>query len=278
MSNSTLRLIVISTAVALLLLTSCRSKDNSDRPKNGEQEISAEDSLSPDTQVTPNENPESKERTGGGKTPSSIYLDSKEAVVTIIVLDRENLILGMGSGFVLGNGGMVVTNRHVIDDPKGVVAKVVLDEKVYTIDTIFAWDEDLDLAALKFDFPVGKDGYANLELELGSPIIGEEVLAIGSPAEGGLNSITKGIVSNLFERESGRLEMIQTDAAINPGNSGGPLINMKGRVIGVNTLRPERTQSGRIIVGIGYAIPARDVQSLLFSNNKIKFGELPPLD
>ena len=165
MSNSTLRSIFISTAVALLLLTSCRTKDNPDRPKQGEEDISAEENSSSDIQVTPIEKPDSRE-SGEERTPSSIYLDSKEAVVTILLLDRENLILGQGSGFVLGNGGMVVTNRHVIDDPNGVVAKVVLDEKVYTIDNVFAWDEDLDLAALKFDFPVGKDGYENLELEL----------------------------------------------------------------------------------------------------------------
>ena len=167
--------------------------------------------------------------------------------------------------------------QHVLDHPEATQAKVIINKAVYTVSKIHAWHETLDLAALKFDFPNRIEGYPNLKLSLDIPNVGDDVLAIGSPAYGGLNSMTKGIVSNFAFRPDGELLFIQTDAAINPGNSGGPLLNMSGDVIGVNTIRPERTASGRIIIGIGYAIPARDIQSLLFNNNRINFGELPPL-
>ena len=204
-----------------------------------------------------------------------IYEKSSLAVVTIVMVDAEGRPISKGSGFILGSGGTVITNRHVIDDPDARQAKVILDSNLYTVDRIFAWSETLDLAALKFGFPAKGKGYASLSLELDKPRIGEDVVAIGSPAAGGLNSITKGIISNLFVSEKDdEVLLIQTDASINPGNSGGPLINSRGKVIGINTLRPDKTSNDRPILGIGFAIPAKRIQRLLLFDNSHPFGSL----
>jgi len=225
-----------------------------------------------DTAMEPSSPTEIKDSTQSILSGPAIYAQASQAVVTIVLLDGDRKILGRGSGFILGTGGLVVTNKHVIDDPNAASAKVILNEKIYTVDRIFAWNESRDLAALKFGFPAKGDGYANLSLEVNSPMIGEDVVAIGSPSRGGRNSMTKGIVSNLLFDDDD-LVFIQTDAAINPGNSGGPLLNTRGMVIGVNTARPDESNSGRPIQGIGYTIPASEVQSLLFLNNPRPFGK-----
>ncbi len=96
-------------------------------------------------------------------------------------------------------------------------------------------------------------------------------MVVGFPDEGAVGevSVTRGIVSTKSFSPNSRIECpfdveyVQTDAAINPGNSGGPMINTKGQVIGVNTWRPENTESGRRVEGIGYAISSNVVQKLL---------------
>ena len=241
---------------------------------DAQPESPAVDNANPvmDTAMEPSIPTEIEDSTQSILSVPDIYAQASRAVVTIFLLDGDRKILGAGSGFILGTGGLVVTNKHVIDDPNAASAKVILNEQVYTVDRIFAWNESRDLAALKFGFSAKGDGYANLTLEVNNPMIGEDVVAIGSPSRGGLNSMTKGIVSNLLFDDDD-LVYIQTDAAINPGNSGGPLLNTRGMVIGVNTARPDESSSGRPIQGIGYTIPASEVQSLLFLNNPRPFGK-----
>jgi hypothetical protein len=146
------------------------------------------------------------------------------AVVTVETAD------GLGSGFFVAPG-TVVTNHHVISGNTAVMLRrsggYMKTAKVETS------SPELDLAILKLDI-VDPD---QVVLPLAAPSdvhIGAEVVAIGSPL-GFSNSVTRGVVSGLRERNGVRL--IQTDAAINPGNSGGPMLDRYGRVLGVNTLK-----------------------------------------
>ncbi|HBZ69470.1 MAG TPA: peptidase [Deltaproteobacteria bacterium] len=157
--------------------------------------------------------------------------------------------LGAGSGFIIRNDGVIVTNNHVIDQAKEIT--VGLSDGREFRAKVLGRDPKTDLAVLKIDaktdLPVAKLGNSD------ALKVGEWVVAIGNPF--GLdNTVTAGIVS-----AKGRAigngpydQFIQTDAPINPGNSGGPLFNQRGEVVGINTAI--FSQSGGNI-GIGFAIP-----------------------
>ncbi len=165
--------------------------------------------------------------------------------------DRQ--IVGGGSGFVMTADGLILTNRHVVNDEAAEYEVTMQDGTVHAA-TVLARDAILDLAVLKIDakdLPVAEIG-SSATLE-----IGETVIAIGNALAEYQNSVTKGVVSGINRRvfAGGQdfseiiEEAIQTDAAINPGNSGGPLIDLRGRVVGMNTAVNREGQS------IGFAIP-----------------------
>ena len=159
---------------------------------------------------------------------------------------------GVGSGFVLDAGGLVVTNHHVIKGSTGI--KVTLQDGRSFDAKVVGQDPSSDLALLK----VKASGLPTLKLaDPGRIRVGEWVVAIGSPL-GLSTTVTAGIVSALNRDVAinERVAFIQTDAPINPGNSGGPLLNLEGEVIGVNTAIAARAQ------GIGFAIPVETVQSV----------------
>ena len=173
----------------------------------------------------------------------------------------------MGSGFVISADGYIVTNNHVIDNADEVKVQFKNNEKPLTA-KIIGRDPETDLALLKID---GKSNLPYLEFgDSGKIKVGEWVLAIGNPF-GLENTVTLGIVS-----AKGRIigagpfdNFIQTDASINPGNSGGPLIDLDGKVIGINTAI---VASGQ---GIGFAIPsgmAKDVIAQLREGKSVKRG------
>ncbi|HCR12851.1 MAG TPA: peptidase [Desulfovibrio sp.] len=173
----------------------------------------------------------------------------------------------MGSGFVISPDGYIVTNNHVIDNADEVKVQFKNNEKPLAA-KIVGRDPETDLALLKID---GKSNLPYLEFgDSGKIKVGEWVLAIGNPF-GLENTVTLGIVS-----AKGRIigagpfdNFIQTDAAINPGNSGGPLIDLDGKVIGINTAI---VASGQ---GIGFAIPsgmAKDVIAQLREGKSVKRG------
>lgn len=170
-----------------------------------------------------------------------------------------------GTGFIV-NGGYVITNNHVVAGAGGQIQIVFNDKKMLPA-TVKGADPSSDVAVLK---PEGQHSLPALTVGDSSKIaVGDPVIAIGSPL-GLQGSVTTGIVSSLNRAVPTRgegggdasfLNAIQTDAAINPGNSGGPLVDAKGRVIGINTaiatlggggLGGEQ-QSGSI--GLGFAIP-----------------------
>ncbi|WP_414551820.1 HhoA/HhoB/HtrA family serine endopeptidase [Anabaena sp. CCY 0017] len=157
---------------------------------------------------------------------------------------------GLGSGFIIDKGGLVLTNAHVVDKADKVTVRLK-DGRTYE-GKVQGIDEVTDLAVVKInpdkDLPVAPLGSSD------AVQVGDWAIAVGNPL-GFDNTVTLGIVSTL-KRSSAqvgiadkRLDFIQTDAAINPGNSGGPLLNERGEVIGINTaIRPDA-------MGIGFAIP-----------------------
>jgi S1-C subfamily serine protease len=168
-----------------------------------------------------------------------------------------------GSGFVIGTSGSIVTNAHVVAGARRVSVRFS-DSKIATA-KVAGVDPSTDLALLLVD----PDGLDLTPLSLGSSKrvqVGDPTVAIGNPF--GLDrTLTTGVVSAL-QRSIPSLQqgfsinnVIQTDAAINPGNSGGPLIDARGKVIGVNS-QIETGGAGRGNVGIGFAVPidtAKDV-------------------
>ena len=162
---------------------------------------------------------------------------------------------GSGTGFIVDKNGYILTNHHVIDKADRIKVKLSgVDERAEYKARVVGYDTETDLAVLKIDVnqPLTPVQIGNSD----SVQVGDWVIAIGSPF--GLQAtVTAGIVS--AERTSRDLPVgsfqnfLQTDAAINPGNSGGPLLNIRGEVIGVNTMIATRSGSYE---GIGFALPS----------------------
>ena len=202
--------------------------------------------------------------TKGALSPREIYKRDAPGVVFITAdaeqepspFAPEQEGRATGSGFVIGEGGSIVTNAHVVEGASRVSVRFG-DSRVARA-RVAGRDPSTDLALLLVD----PDGLDLEPLELGSSEgvqVGDPTVAIGNPF--GLDrTLTTGVVSAL-QRSIPSLQpgftinnVIQTDAAINPGNSGGPLIDAHGKVIGVNS-QIETGGSGRGNVGIGFAVP-----------------------
>lgn len=161
---------------------------------------------------------------------------------------------GVGSGFVISEDGYIITNEHVVDGASKVIV-TLNDNKEYTAKVIGV-DKRTDLALLKIE----AKGLKALEMGNSETLKkGQWVLAIGSPY--GLEStVTSGIVSAINRDTGDYLPFIQTDVAINPGNSGGPLIDLSGKVIGVNS--QIYTRSGGFM-GISFSIPISEAMKVV---------------
>jgi len=167
-----------------------------------------------------------------------------------------------GSGFVIDDGGHILTNNHVVEGASKVTVKLGDSEKTYDAEVV-GTDPATDIALLQVDAPDSEIHPLTLgrssEAEVGDPVV-----AIGNPF--GLDrTVTSGIVSALqrqIQAPNGFSisHVIQTDAAINPGNSGGPLINAEGEVIGINA-QIATGGGGNGNVGIGFAIPIDTVRA-----------------
>ena len=165
----------------------------------------------------------------------------------------------LGSGVILDSKGIVVSNYHVVEGANEI--KVVLaDRREFEGRVIFA-DQESDLAVVKLD---GASGLPTLALRDSDTVeVGDVVLAIGNPFGVG-QTVTSGIISGLGRTggvDTGQKGVfIQTDAAINPGNSGGALVDMQGRLIGINTAILSRSGGN---IGIGFAVPANLVAKVV---------------
>lgn len=194
----------------------------------------------------PNPNP-----TVQGEDISDKALDAAMDSTVIVMCGNS-----AGSGVIIRDDGYILTNYHVVSDKKGLTVILREDDRNYTA-TLVGYDERMDIAVLKIqasDLPVAAFAASN------SVRYAEKVYAIGAPTGADYGwSVTQGIVScpnrelNVYDTD-GKLEKtmtaIQTDAAVNHGNSGGPLVNVRGEVIGIVTLRHSKG------TGMGFAIPA----------------------
>ena len=170
--------------------------------------------------------------------------------------------IAAGSGVIVdGKRGLVITNFHVVRNAQAVEVGLKDGRKLAADPVVLA--PELDLAVLRID---GKD-LPSLPIGDSSKLeVGDYVVAIGNPFGLG-QTVTSGIIS-ATDRPLGRNDsrrFLQTDAPINPGNSGGPLIDLDGRIIGINSalFSPSQTEAGAGSVGIGFAIPSNDVKKIL---------------
>ncbi len=181
---------------------------------------------------------------------------------------REYKQTSLGSGFIVGKEGYIVTNNHVVDDATDITV-TLKDGKEYPA-TVVGKDKNTDIALIKIN---ADEPLTVAELGDSDALnVGDWVVAIGSPF-GYAQTVTAGIIS-----AKGRVigegpydDFLQTDASINPGNSGGPLIDMNGKVIGINTAIVD------IGTGIGFAIPinlAKGVVAQLKANGSVTRGWL----
>lgn len=208
---------------------------------------------------------------GGGAdmTPRLISL-SGEASTTDVIQQVKSAIVGIrsqisggyavGSGVAVRAGGYILTNQHVISSTRGIT--IFFADGSSAGASLIWQDAAQDLAVIKSskDMPY-------LECETSNVQVGQDVLAIGTPLSLAFgHTVTKGIVSALnrtLEVDNGNgtvtymQNLIQHDASINPGNSGGPLINLSGKVVGINTLKASDAE------GIGFAIPIISGESIV---------------
>jgi Do/DeqQ family serine protease len=174
---------------------------------------------------------------------------------------REQLQRSLGSGVIVDPAGLVVTNHHVIEGADQV--KVTLpDKREFDVEIVLK-DPRTDLAVLRI--ADRRERFSALQFGNSDEVqVGDVVLAVGNPFGVG-QTVTHGIVSALARTQVGITDFqffIQTDAAINPGNSGGPLVDMTGRIVGINTAIFSRSGGSQ---GVGFAIPANMVRLVVAS-------------
>ncbi|MEA3295693.1 MAG: trypsin-like peptidase domain-containing protein [Patescibacteria group bacterium] len=168
---------------------------------------------------------------------------------------KQKTKIGGGSGFIISQDGLILTSQHVVGDTEADYTVILEPEKQYSA-KVLARDSINDIAVLKIqdkNLPYLEIGDSN-NIELG-----QEAIAVGNALGEFHDTVSKGIISGLsrniiplteFGKQAEQLRgLIQTDAAINPGNSGGPLIDIQGKVIGINTATVAMAQN------IGFAIP-----------------------
>ena len=169
-----------------------------------------------------------------------------------VVQGTEKKQVGAGSGFIVSSDGLIVTNKHVVEDTKAEYVIITNDDEEYSVNFL-ARDPVQDIAILKIQ---SNEQFKAIKLGSASSIqIGQTAIAIGNALGELKNTVSVGVISGLGRtvtasgQDSTEVleDIIQTDAAINPGNSGGPLLNLSGEVIGINTA----ASSGE---NIGFAI------------------------
>lgn len=179
----------------------------------------------------------------------------QDLIVPQVGSKKEKTKIGGGSGFIISQDGIILTSQHVVGDPYADYT-VILDPKRKYQARVLGRDSIQDIAILK----IKAKNLPYLELSNSDQIeLGQAVIAIGNALGEFHDTVSTGIVSGLsrnissfnnFSKQAEQLRgLIQTDAAINPGNSGGPLVDMQGKVIGINTAMAVMAQN------IGFAIP-----------------------
>lgn len=214
-----------------------------------------------------------------GETLSApdIYRKVLPSIVYIAVESEEGG--AAGTGVIVTRSGYVLTNYHIIDESTKIKVMLLTDQTAYYDAKVIGFDEDFDLAVLKFQ----ASGLVPASLGDSDALsVGETVYAVGNPLGDLLGSMTPGIVSGLNrdeEVDGNGMGYIQTSAALNPGNSGGALINERGQVVGITSAKITglimdedsfRVEDAAVIEGIGLALPTSDI--LPFVNHILSTG------
>lgn len=210
--------------------------------------------------------------------PSIVGIKVEYTVTSIFSHSSSSSATAEGSGIIISEDGYILTNNHIVNSSSSsyysvteaskVIVTLYNDETEYT-GTIIGTDELTDLAVIKIE----KTGLTAAKLgDSDSVKVGEFSMAVGNPL-GLQSSITCGVISainrKVTDSDGKEYTLIQTDAAINSGNSGGALVNSKGEVIGINTLKI----AGSGIEGMGFAIPINstiNIYEQLIQYNKVK--------
>jgi S1-C subfamily serine protease len=201
---------------------------------------------------------------GGGDGPSvrDVYTSDGPGVVTVDV-GSTSRGPGGGSGFVIDEGGYIVTNQHVVDDAESVSVRFSSGAREEA--ELVGEDPSTDTAVLRVDAP--EEALKPLTLGDSDTVgVGDPVIAIGNPLNVGI-SVTTGIVSGVGRPipAPNRYTIngaVQTDAALSSGNSGGPLLDARGEVIGVNS-QTAASGLGAVAQGVNFAVPINTVKSVV---------------
>jgi S1-C subfamily serine protease len=177
-------------------------------------------------------------------------------------IEIRQRVKSLGSGFLVDEGGLIVTNEHVVQRAQDLKIKVTLNDGRSFNARYVAGDSASDLALIRIE-----DGTAFPYIDLNklSPnLLGETVLVLGNPLGYG-SSVSRGILSatnrTVMVKGTEYRNMLQTDAAINPGNSGGPLIDLSGSLVGVSSVKMAFTSQGIPTQGLAFAIPAETIRA-----------------
>ncbi len=191
-------------------------------------------------------------------TVSDDFSNIIEDVIPSVVTIKTDI--SQGTGFIITGDGFIVTNAHILSGGKQVETLNYEQSKFKT--SFVGYNSNLDLALLKIN---GEFNQLNLVENSDDIKVGDKVVAIGNPL--GLQySVSQGIVSGVNRVGPNGLNVyIQTDAALNPGNSGGPLINSKGKVIGINNFKSSSGES------LGFALESNELRNVV---NNISLQEL----
>jgi S1-C subfamily serine protease len=179
----------------------------------------------------------------------------RTAAPSVLMLQGSD---GWGSGFLVTDTGVAVTNAHVAKGQTGLAATTANGQRFNA--RVEYIDPNMDLALLKLEGV----NFSHLTVaDLSTVRPGSSVIAIGSPSQGFQNTVTQGIVSAIGPMSNEPGTWIQTDTAINPGNSGGPLLNSVGEVIGITTQKRFESSDRRPLQGIGFALSSQDLLTVL---------------
>jgi serine protease Do len=207
--------------------------------------------------------------------PRKIYSETSKAVVLITGFEPGQQEMSKGTGSIISSDGFVLTNAHVIIDqstgrpfnnlriflkPDRVSGDLRKDTSLKYRAELVRFSENLDLALLRIKSSSIGNLSATLEFSDSDLVsIGDPVIAIGHPEQGGLWTLTTGTISshiNNYGNMPGK-NVFQTEASLNRGNSGGPLINSHGHIVGVNSMISRKAKDGLAITGINFSIKSR---------------------
>lgn len=227
-----------------------------------------------------------------GLSAVRVYEKTAKSVVLITARSQGNKSYKIGAGSIIADSGLIVTNSHVVVQkdthkpfseinvfikPDRVTGDLGKDLKLRHRAKVVAFDRDLDIALIRAArFPPEAR-----RLELADPRdikIGEEVVAIGHPEQGGLWTLTYGRISGEIANQSkvkGK-DVYQTDTSVNRGNSGGPLLDKRGYLVGLNTSVARRGKDNMAIVGVNFALKSSVVRKWLAEQGVfVPFGTAP---